>query len=84
MIINWVEKLAKAIEKEGISFHGMVKVGDMNVYLNEQSVDITLENKDAGLTFQLSEEESLILYKAIDACNKQTANYIIDKIFNLN
>lgn len=83
-MINWVEKLAKAIEKEGISFHGMVKVGDMNVYLNEQSVDITLENKDAGLTFPLSIKESLILNKAIDACNEQTANYIVDKIMKLN
>ena len=83
-MINWVEKLAKAIEKEGISFHGLVKVGNMNIYLNEQSVDITLENQDAGLTFHLSIEESLILNKAIDACNKQTANYIVDKIMKLN
>lgn len=83
-MINWVEKLAKAIEKEGISFHGLVKVGNMNIYLNEHSVDITLDSEDAGHTFQISIEESLILSKAIDACNKQTANYIVDKIMKLN
>ena len=83
-MMNWVEKLAKAIEKEGISFHGLVKVGNMNIYLNEHSVDITLDSEDAGHSFQITMEEGLILSKAIDACNKQTANYIVDKIMKLN
>lgn len=81
---NWVEKLAKAIEKEGISYHGIIKVSNLHIYLNEHDVDITLEEGDAGHSFSISIEEHQVLSKAIDACNKQTANYIVDKILKLN
>lgn len=81
---NWVEKLAKAIEKEGISYHGIVKVGIINVYLNEHYVDISQENGDAGHSFHISIDEVQLLRDAISKCEQQTAEYLIDQIMKLN
>jgi hypothetical protein len=81
---NWVEKLAKAIEKEGISYHGIVKVGSIHIYLNEYYVDISQENGDAGHSFYLSIDEHQVLRDAISKCEKQTAEYLIDQIMKLN
>lgn len=81
---NWVEKLAKVIEKDGISYHGIIKINHLHIYLNEHDVDISHENGDAGHSFHITMQEYQLLKDAISKCEQQTAEYLIDQIMKLN
>lgn len=83
---NWVEKLAKLIETEGMRIEcGPFKVFNFSIgYACDMSAlivanDITQERA----RIKLYEEEQDILKKAFDRCEERTTDSIIEQLNNL-
>ena len=82
---NWVEKLAKAIEKEGkIDIHSW-KLNDwsINVYdLTDGSKRCALSDGDQGMCIKLYDDEYDILQKARETCKRKSEDHFIELINN--
>lgn len=83
---QWVENLAKSIEKEGVRIScGPYKVFNYEIGYTFDMTHLVISNYITGETakIKLYEEEKDILKKAFDRCEERTTDSIIEQINNL-
>lgn len=83
---NWVEKLAKLIEREGVCISEMsYKILHYEIYItwNAKLVDIKNTLTEEYGIFKLYEEEQDLLKKVTKRCKERTADFLIEQINNL-
>jgi hypothetical protein len=83
---QWIEKLAKLIEKEGVRIScGPYKVLNYEIGYTFDMTRLVISNYITGETasIKLYEEEKDILKKAFNRCEERTTDSIIEQINNL-
>jgi hypothetical protein len=82
---TWVEKLVKAIEKEGIYVNGSVKVGDLEIYTNTNYSGkyISLDDHKCGTTLKIYEDEFDYISTSLNKCKQRAEDHFIEIINNL-
>lgn len=84
---TWVEKLAKAIEKEGIYIHRSVKIGNLEIHsdidYNDMSKYIIFYDHKYGSRLKIYEDEFDCIKTSIEKCRQKAEDYFINLINNL-
>ena len=83
---NWIEKLAKLIETEGVCVsEATYKVPHYEIWITHEAKLVAIKNTltEECYSFKLYEEEQDLFKKVAKRCKEKTADSLIEQINNL-